>query len=50
MLEFFIQNSIYVVLVIVLIIWSGIFVYLLRLDRKLTELEKALAEKEQNKR
>jgi len=46
MLEFLIQNSLYVVLIIVLIIWSGIFVYLLRLDKKLTELEKIVAEKE----
>lgn len=46
MLDFLIQNSIYVVLIIVLIIWSGIFLYLFRLDKKITDLEKAIAEKE----
>ncbi len=50
MLDFLVQNSIYVVLVIVLIIWSGVFIYLLRLDKKLTDLEKALAEKEREER
>lgn len=50
MLEFLVQNSIYVVLIIVLIIWSGVFFYLFRLDKKLTELEKLMAEKEQNER
>jgi CcmD family protein len=50
MLDFLIQNSIYVVLIIVLIIWSGIFFYLFRLDKKLTDLEKIVAEKERKER
>ncbi|MFN3344706.1 MAG: CcmD family protein [Chloroherpetonaceae bacterium] len=50
MLDFLVQNSIYVVLIIVLIIWSGIFLYLFRLDKKLTELEKLVAEKEEKER
>lgn len=48
MLDFLIQNSIYVVLIIVLIIWTGLFIYLFRLDKKLSELEKLLSEKERN--
>ncbi len=50
MLDFLVQNSIYVVLIIVLIIWSGVFLYLFRLDKKLTELEKLVAEKEEEER
>jgi len=33
-------NAMYVVLLITLIIWTGIFVYILKIDRKLTKLEK----------
>ncbi len=50
MLDFLVQNSIYVVLIIVLIIWTGIFIYLYRLDKKLAELEKAVSEKETSER
>jgi CcmD family protein len=42
--EFLEQNSLYVVLLIVLIGWVGIFFYLLRLDKKLKKLEKMLKE------
>jgi len=42
--EFLEQNPLYVVLLIVLIGWIGIFFYLLRLDRKLKKLEKMLKE------
>jgi len=41
------QHSLYVVLTIVLVIWVGIFVYLLWLDRKVNELyEKSESDKE----
>jgi CcmD family protein len=50
MLDFLVQNSIYVVLIIVLIIWSGVFFYLFRLDKKITDLEKAFAEKDSSER
>lgn len=40
MYSFLVQNSIYVVLIIVLIIWGGISFVLLSLDRKVTNLEK----------
>ncbi len=33
-------NAMYVVLLITLIIWTGIFIYIFRIDRKLTRLEK----------
>jgi len=39
MYNFLTQNSLYVVLIIAVICWTGIFLYLLRLDRKLSVLE-----------
>ena len=39
MYDFLMQNSLYIVLIIVLICWAGIFFYLLRLDRRLSVLE-----------
>jgi CcmD family protein len=36
------QNSIYVVMIIVLIVWTGIFLYLFNLDKRLKSLEKEL--------
>ncbi|MCS6988028.1 MAG: CcmD family protein [Chloroherpetonaceae bacterium] len=50
MIEFLVQHSIYVVLVIALVIWTGVFFYLFRLDRKLAELERIVAEKEKDER
>jgi len=32
------DHSLYVVLIIVLVIWAGIFIYLYRLDKKVTRL------------
>ncbi len=41
------DHSLYVVLAIVLVIWLGIFIYLYRLDKKVSKLyEKNEAEKE----
>ncbi|TAL70935.1 MAG: CcmD family protein [Bacteroidetes bacterium] len=40
MVDFLIKHSIYIVLVIVLIIWTGISLYLLSLDKKINKLEK----------
>ncbi len=40
--EFLSQNSIYVVLAIVLIIWIGIFGYVVKLDRKISQLERTI--------
>jgi len=36
--DFLNANSLYVVLIIVLVIWLGIFIYLLRLDKKVNKL------------
>jgi CcmD family protein len=38
--SFFAKNSIYIVLVIVLIVWAGVFLYLFSLDRRLKNIEK----------
>lgn len=34
------RNSIYIVLFIVLVVWSGIFIFLLNLDKRLKQVEK----------
>lgn len=39
MYEFLEQNAIYVVMLIVLMIWTGLFFYLFRIDKQLKELE-----------
>ena len=41
-MEFLSQNSLYIVLFIVLICWFGIYGYLFSLDKKLTKLEKLI--------
>jgi CcmD family protein len=38
--DFFVNNQLYVVLAIALVIWLGIFVYIFRIDKKLKKLEK----------
>jgi CcmD family protein len=40
MQDFFSNNSIYIVLMIVLLIWGGIALYLVYLDRRTSKLEK----------
>ena len=40
MVDFLQTNSLYLVLLIALIGWVGIFFYLRRLDRKISQLEK----------
>jgi CcmD family protein len=37
--EFLAQNQLYIVMVIVLAIWLGLFAYLFRLDSRLKKLE-----------
>ena len=39
MYEFLEPNSMYVVMIIVLMIWTGLFFYLFRIDRRIKELE-----------
>ena len=38
-MEFLAQNQLYIVMIIVLAIWLGLYVYLFRLDRRLKKLE-----------
>jgi CcmD family protein len=40
MYEFLEQHSVYVVLVVVLMIWTGLFFYLYRIDKRVKKLEK----------
>jgi hypothetical protein len=42
MLEFLQEHSLWLVLIIALLGWGGIWLYLMRLDRKVSELEKKL--------
>jgi CcmD family protein len=39
--DFLSQNALYVVLLIVLVVWLGIFLYLSRIDKRLKVLENA---------
>ena len=39
-MEFLEKNSYYVVLIITLIIWAGIFGYLISMDKRIKKLEK----------
>ncbi len=40
------ENSLYTVLLIVLVVWGGIFSYLYRLDKKVKDLENSLKDKQ----
>lgn len=42
MYDFLSQNSLYVVLVICLAVWAGIYVFLHRLERKVKKLEQQI--------
>lgn len=42
MFEFFVQNQQYIVLLVVLTTWFGLFIVIFRLDKKLNQLEKTL--------
>lgn len=42
MYDFFTNNALYVVLLITLTVWSGVALYLSRIEKKLTDLEKKL--------
>ncbi|MEG8946266.1 CcmD family protein [Rosettibacter firmus] len=45
LINFLEQNSIYIVMCIVLVIWLGIFLFLLNTDKKLKAIEKEFKEK-----
>jgi CcmD family protein len=42
MYEFLNQNQMFIVLIITVLIWSGITWYLMRLDKKIEQIEKRL--------
>lgn len=42
MYNFFVENTLYVVLTIVLIIWFGLAYYIYRIDRNLKKIEKII--------
>jgi len=44
MYEFFTNNALYVVLLITLTVWCGVVVYLNRIEKKITEIEKKIVE------
>jgi len=39
MMEFFTQNQLFIVMTIILLIWAGIVWYLVRIDKKIKQLE-----------
>lgn len=41
-MEFLSNNALYIVLIIALIVWAGIFGYLYALDKRLESIEKEL--------
>jgi CcmD family protein len=46
MFEFLYQNQMYIVLVVTLLIWFGIIWYLVRIERKVEQIEKQLKKDE----
>jgi CcmD family protein len=44
-MEFLEKNAIYIVMIIVLIVWAGIFFYLLNLDKRIKNVEKEIGDK-----
>ncbi|MEE9449672.1 MAG: CcmD family protein [Ignavibacteriaceae bacterium] len=49
LLNFLSDNAIYIVLIIVLIVWTGIFLYMLSLDKRIKFVEKELSEDKNEK-
>jgi len=44
-LDFLQNNAIYIVMIIVLIVWTGIFFYLWNLDKRIKNIEKEIGDK-----
>jgi len=42
--QFLADNAIYIVMIIVLIVWTGIFFYMFSLDKRLKTIEKEISE------
>lgn len=47
--QFLENNAIYIVMIIVLIVWTGIFLYMLNLDKRIKNVEKEITEKKHEK-
>ena len=47
--DFLSDNAIYIVLIIVLIVWTGIFFFMLSLDKRIKFVEKELSEDKNEK-
>jgi CcmD family protein len=47
--QFLQHNAIYIVMIIVLIVWAGIFFYLLNLDKRLKSIQKEYDEESSRK-
>jgi len=45
LLDYLSQNSLYIVLIITLIIWLGIFCYLMRMESRVKKLERDVQKK-----
>ncbi|MFN0158851.1 MAG: CcmD family protein [Bacteroidota bacterium] len=45
-MEFLSQNSLYIVLIIALVVWFGIYSYLFRIEAKIKALERRMKNKE----
>ncbi len=43
------DNSIYIVMIVVLVIWFGIFLFICKTEKKLEKIEKELEEQENEK-
>jgi len=43
-LDFLQNNAIYIVMIIVLIVWVGVFLYLWNLDKRLKNIEKEIGD------
>jgi uncharacterized membrane protein YcaP (DUF421 family) len=44
-MDFLSQNTLYIVLIISILIWAGISYYLMRIDNKISKLEKMMNNK-----
>jgi CcmD family protein len=43
LIDFLQDNAIYIVMIIVLIVWAGIFLYLFSLDKRIKNVEKEVS-------
>lgn len=44
--NFLTENSIYIVMIITLLVWAGIFLYIFNIERGIKKIEKLISEKE----